>query len=129
MVIDTSAILAILLNEPDRRRFDEAIEADPMRLLAAPAYLETSMVLFGRRGDAGLNRLERMIGLAEIDVAPFTAQHAELARLAFLSFGKGRHPAGLNFGDCVSYALAKSTGEPLLFKGTDFGLTDIRSAV
>ncbi len=82
MVIDTSAILAILLNEPDRRRFDEAIEADPMRLLAAPAYLETSMVLFGRRGDAGLNRLERMIGLAEIDVAPFTAQHAELARLA-----------------------------------------------
>ena len=129
MVIDISALLAILLNEPDRRAFDEAIDRDLVRLMAAPTYLETSMVIAGRRGDAGLNRLQRLVDVADIEIVAFTGEHAELARLAFLAYGKGRHRAALNFGDCMSYALAKATGEPLLFKGTDFGLTDIRSVV
>ena len=127
MVIDTSAIVAILLGEPEDAAFAKAITTASTRVMSAVSWVECSMVMGGRQGAAGLADLDRLITRARIEVMPVQLRHAEFARHAFLRFGRGRHPARLNCGDCFAYALAKATNEPLLFKGNDFGLTDIHT--
>lgn len=128
MVIDTSAILAILLAEPEAMQFISAIEIDPIRLISAPNILEAMIVIEVRKGAAGARELDLMLHKASIDVVPFTKEHAETARQVWRKYGKGNHPASLNLGDCFAYALAKSSAEPLLFKGNDFNQTDIKIA-
>ena len=125
MVIDTSALLAILMNEPEAEGFAVAIESDPVRLVSAGTLLETGLVAEGRWGDAGGRELDLLVAKAAMDVVPVDAEQVEVARRAFRRFGKGRHPAGLNFGDCFAYALSRASGQPLLFKGGDFAQTDI----
>ncbi len=129
MVIDSSAFVAILLCEPEERPFIGAITTDPTRMASAATVLETSMVLLSRRGDAGLAEFRTFYARAAVKTSGFEPEHVDLAIEAFRRFGKGRHRAALNFGDCFSYALAKATGEPLLFKGDDFSHTDIKQAV
>lgn len=126
MVIDTSAIVAILENEPERASFNRMIAADPVRLVSAVTRVELTCVIEGRRRAAGRADLERFLAIASIGVAPVTVGQAILACEAFRRYGKGRHPAQLNIGDCFAYALARETGEPLLFKGGDFSQTDVR---
>jgi len=126
MVLDTSAILAILQNEPERRKFNEAIEAAEIRSLSAVSFVECSMILESRFGADGVRALDLFISKAQISLVPVDAEQADLARRGFRVFGKGRHPAGLNFGDCFSYALAQTSNEPLLFKGNDFNQTDLQ---
>ena len=104
------------------------IEADPVRLISAVSVLEAGMIAEVRKGEAGALELDNFILRGQIQTVPFDAEQADIARLAFRCFGKGRHPAGLNFGDCAAYALASSRGEPLLFKGEDFSKTDIAQA-
>ena len=128
MVIDTSALVAILRDEPERRGFNEKIEADPTRLLSVVSFVEAALVIEARLGEAGGRELDLLLHRAGIDVVPVDIDQAEIARQAFRAYGHGRHPAGLNFGDCFAYALVKTTGEPLLFKGNDFGRTDIVAA-
>jgi ribonuclease VapC len=125
MVIDTSALVAILQREPERRVFIEAIEAADARLISVATFVEISIVVEARHGAEGLRDLDHFIGRAGIELVPVDTEHGNLARGAFVRFGKGRHRAGLNYGDCFSYALAISTGEPLLFKGDDFMHTDL----
>ncbi len=129
MVVDSSALVAILRGEPEEPAFRNAIRTAPNRLLGAPIRVEASMVALGRRGEPGLEQMQALIERLELEIVPLSDDHAKLAIEAFRRFGKGRHPAGLNYGDCFSYALAKSTGEPLLFKGDDFSQTDIKRAV
>ncbi len=129
MVIDTSAIVAILLNEPDAALFTRAIEDAPIRLLSAVTRVELSFVIEGRKNQAGRADLEALIREAGFEIAAVTSQQAEIAINAFRRYGKGRHPAGLNIGDCFSYALAAATGHKLLFKGNDFIHTDIWNAL
>src|SRR5712692_4057978 len=128
MVIDTSALIAILTDESEWRGFNERIEVDPKRRVSAATVLEASIVLETRSGEIAGRELDLLLHRAKIEVVPVDADQIEIARAAFRRYGKGRHPAGLNFGDCFSYALAKSVGEPLLFKGGDFAQTDLRSA-
>ncbi len=128
MIVDTSVIVAILLREPEADSFIDFIGINSNCKIAAPTLVETSMVLAGRYGPAILEKLDAYLSGASIETIAFTADHAAIARHAFLRFGKGRHPAGLNYGDCISYAVAKLEAMPLLFKGTDFGLTDIERA-
>jgi len=125
MVIDTSAVLAILLDEPERRTFNESIEAAESRVMSAATFVEVSMVVESRFGAEGLRDLDVFLDTAGIGLAAVDAEQAHVARRAFSRFGKGRHPAALNYGDCFSYALATVLGEPLLYKGEDFGRTDI----
>jgi len=125
MVLDTSALLVILLDEPESPAFRQAIEQDPVRLLSAASLLETAVVVEARFGEAGGRELDLLLHKAEIQVVGFDADQAELAREAWRRFGRGRHPAGLNFGDCFAYALSEVSGEPLLYKGGDFSLTDV----
>jgi ribonuclease VapC len=125
MVIDTSAVLAILQNEPERRKFNEALETAESRSMSTASFVESSMILESRYGADGVRDLDLFISKAQIMLAPVDTEQAQLARDAFRKYGKGRHPAGLNFGDCFSYALAKALDEPLLFKGEDFSKTDI----
>ena len=125
MVIDTSALVAILQDEPERRVLNEAIEAAETCAMSTASFLETSMIIESRYGPDGTRALDLFISKARITLAPVDADHAYVARDAFRRYGKGRHPAGLNFGDCFAYALAKMLDEPLLFKGNDFALTDI----
>ena len=125
MVIDTSALIAILFDEPERHAFNEMIEADPVRLLSVASYLETAMVVESRSGEAAGREFDLFVYRAGLRLEPVDQQQAEIARRAFRQYGKGRHPAGLNYGDCFAYALASATGEPLLFKGHDFALTDV----
>ena len=129
MVIDTSAVIAILFAEEDQLRYAKAIEDASARLVSAVTRVELSLVVEGRKREAGRERLERFLALTGAEVAAVTPQQATLAIGAFRTYGKGRHPAGLNIGDCFSYALAIATGHPLLFKGRDFAQTDIRSAL
>jgi ribonuclease VapC len=129
MVIDTSALVAILQDEPERRRFNEAIEQAPHRLLSTANLVEISIVIESRHGAEGIRELDLFLRTAQIEAASVDAAQALAAREAFRRFGKGRHPAGLNFGDCFAYALAATRDEPLLFKGDDFPLTDITAAV
>ena len=125
MVIDTSALIAILQDEPERRVLNEAIEAAESCAMSTGSFLETSMLIESRYGPDGTRDLELFISKARITLASVDADQAYVARDAFRRYGKGRHPAGLNFGDCFAYALAKMLDEPLLFKGNDFVLTDI----
>ena len=124
----TSAILAILFGEPDAERFVRAIAAASHRRLSAATLLETTIVLESRSGPAAAHELDAFLRRAQIELEPVTPQQAETARQAWRRFGKGNHPAGLNFGDCFPYALAIATREPLLFKGRDFELTDLTPA-
>ncbi|MDM8558025.1 type II toxin-antitoxin system VapC family toxin [Candidatus Parabeggiatoa sp. HSG14] len=128
MVIDSSAVIAILYNEADAEYFVTAIEGDSNRLMSAASLLETSIVIESRYGEEGGRKLDLLLSKAQVKIEPVTFEQAETARAAFRTFGKGRHPAALNFGDCFSYALAKVLGEPLLFKGNDFSKTDIKQA-
>jgi ribonuclease VapC len=125
LVIDTSALVALLCMEPEAARLAHAIEADPLRMLSAAALVEASIVLESRQGEAAVRELDLLLARADVQIEPVTAEHAELARLAWRRFGRGRHPAGLNYGDCFSYALSRASGEALLFKGNDFPLTDV----
>jgi len=125
MVIDTSALVAIVTDEPERRQFDAAVAADTRRLLSAASLLEARIVLLHRSGPVAIRMLDSFLYHADIEVCPVTPDDSDLAFDAHRRFGKGVHPAGLNFGDCLAYALAKSTGEPLLFKGGDFTATDL----
>ena len=125
MVIDTSALLAILFNESDTEYFEAAIAADLTRLMSTASVLETSIVVEARLGEAGGQEFDLLLQKAQITIVPFTAQQTEVARHAYRVYGKGRHVAGLNYGDCFAYALARATDEPLLFKGNDFSQTDI----
>ena len=128
MVIDTSALVAILRGEPERSAFNQAIGAAGTLSLSVASFLEASIVVESRYGPDGLRDLDLLIAKAGIELVPVDADQAYVARTAFRTYGKGRHPAGLNFGDCFAYALAKTSGEPLLFKGSDFPLTDITRA-
>lgn len=125
MVIDSSALIAILLGEPDREFFKRAISAADIRLVSAVTKLEASLVAIGRLGREGPAELDAVLRDIAATIAPFDDHQAEIARDAFMRYGKGRHRAGLNFGDCAAYALAIAEAEPLLFKGTDFGATDV----
>ncbi|MGH7708158.1 MAG: type II toxin-antitoxin system VapC family toxin [Vulcanimicrobiaceae bacterium] len=127
MVIDTSAIIAILREEAEAADFARAIEDAPRRYLSAATLVECAIVVEARAGAAGAAALDVLLGESAIEVVSLTSVHAAFARDAFRHFGRGRHPAALNYGDCFSYALAKSLGEPLLFKGEDFSRTDIES--
>jgi ribonuclease VapC len=129
MMIDSSVLVAILRLEPGYERLVLAITQAKRRLLAAPTFLETTMVLAGGSQDEILERLDSFLRTASIEIIPFTPDHAAVARQAFLRYGKGRHPAGLNFGDCIAYATARLEAMPLLFKGDDFRLTDIEAAI
>lgn len=129
MIVDSSALLAILLCEPGSEVFDQAIVAATAARISAPTYVEVSIVLESRTGAQGVLLWESMMRESNISIEAFTEEHAFLARQAFSDYGKGRHPAGLNFGDCFSYALARATGEPLLFKGDDFRKTDVTPAL
>jgi ribonuclease VapC len=126
MVIDTSALAAIFFEETECDNFRSAILAANTRLISAATVLETGMVLEARRGE-GAGREFDLFAAHGLQIVPVDAEQAELARSAWRRFGKGRHPAALNFGDCFVYALAKAYGEPLLAKGTDFALTDIQT--
>jgi ribonuclease VapC len=125
MVIDTSALVCILQAEPGGRSFNEAIEAAPSRSMSAATFVEVSIVLEARHGAEGVRELDAFLERAEIGLVEVDFDQAKLARDAFRRFGKGRHPAGLNFGDCFSYALSMALGEPLLYKGNDFARTDV----
>ena len=129
MVIDSSALLAILRDEPERRAFNEAIEAAETRVMSAATLVEVSIVIESRFGPEGLRDLDLFIEQAGIEIAAVDTEQAYAARRAFSQFGKGRHEAGLNYGDCFSYALAKVLGESLLYKGEDFRQTDVTPAV
>jgi ribonuclease VapC len=128
MMIDASAIVAIAFNEPEAAAFESRIADDPVRLISAATVLEAAMVIETRLGEAGGSELDLWLHKASIDIVAVDAEQADLARRAWRRFGKGRHPAGLNYGDCFSYALAATTQEPLLFKGDDFSRTDILPA-
>jgi ribonuclease VapC len=125
MVIDTSALVAIFLGEPERKPFLEHILKAETRLLSAASSLETGIVLEARRGEAAGREFDLFVVRAKLEVVAVDAEQAEIARSAWRKYGKGRHPAGLNFGDCFAYALAKSSGQKLLAKGEDFGFTDL----
>lgn len=128
MVIDTSVIAAILFGESDAARLAATIENDPVRLLSAGSALEASIVIESELGEPGGRELDLLLFKTGMEIVPFTDDQLTVARYAYRSFGKGRHPAGLNYGDCFSYALSKTSGEPLLFKGNDFTQTDVLSA-
>lgn len=126
MVIDTSAALAILLDEPEHDRFAELIADDATRLMSVASSLETGIVIESRRGTGGRKDFDEMLQVFAIEAVDFTAAHARLALEAWRRYGKGNHPARLNFGDCCVYALCRATGEALLFKGEDFSRTDLK---
>lgn len=128
MVIDSSALLAILQDEPERRAFNVAIDSAEARCMSTASFVEASIVLETRYGAEGLRDLDMFIERADIELVPVDREQAMVARRAFSQFGKGRHPAGLNYGDCFSYALARVLGAPLLFKGADFSKTDVTPA-
>jgi ribonuclease VapC len=124
MVIDSSALLAILLGEPEAESFSRAIAGDPKRLVSALSALEAAIVIHARKGSAGVRELDLLCHAAGLAIVSLDADQVLLARAAYEKFGKGHHSAALNLGDCCSYALARSSGEPLLFKGNDFSRTD-----
>ena len=128
MVIDASAIVAIAFNEPEAEAFEQRIADDPVRLISAATALEAAIVIEAKLGEAGGAELDLWLYKAGVEIVPVDAEQTDLARRAWRRFGKGRSPAGLNFGDCFSYALAAMRREPLLFKGHDFSQTDIQAA-
>jgi len=129
MVIDTSAIIAVLLNEAYAPRITQAIETGSPRLFSAANLLEASIVVDSRKGEGGGRELDLVIYRAGIEIVPVDQDQAEIARIAWRRFGKGRHPAALNYSDCFAYALAKSRPLPLLYLGNDFSQTDIEGVL
>jgi ribonuclease VapC len=130
MIVDSSAIVAVLLSEPDAAAYAQAIEDAPDRRMSAVSFVETAIVVDGRRDPILSRRLDDFLEAAAISIEPVDETQARLAREAYRDFGKGSgHPAQLNFGDCFAYALARRRGEPLLFKGTDFAQTDLMRAL
>lgn len=130
MIIDTSALIAILRDEPEAAACARAIEAAPRRHISAANFLEAAIVIDGSRDPVASRRFDDLLREAQLVVEPVTEAQARIAREAYRDFGRGSgHPARLNFGDCFAYALARLTGEPLLFKGDDFGHTDITPAL
>ena len=127
MVIDTSALIAILLGEPEAENLAGAIADDPRRLLSAFSALEAYIVVTARKGESGGRELDLLLHCSQVETVSLNSNQVELARKGWLDYGKGRHPAGLNIGDCCSYALARYSGEPLLFTGDDFGRTDVQA--
>ncbi len=128
MVIDTSSLVCVILGEPEAELNIRALASQRGNSISAVNWFETMIVVNSRRGETGTNELKELLVLARAEIVPVDARMAQLAFDAWLRFGKGRHPASLNFGDCFSYALAKLRGEPLLFKGDDFSKTDIVGA-
>ncbi len=128
MIVDTSAVITILFGESGAERYDEAIAAAPRCRMSVVNFLEAAIVLESRSSAATGHELDAFLQEAAVELAPVTPDHAQAARRAWRRFGKGNHPAGLDFGDCFAYALAEVAGEPLLFKGRDFALTDIEAA-
>jgi ribonuclease VapC len=129
MVIDSSVLVAILMQEPGWLDLAKVIDATPRRMISVATFLETSMVVEARKGPEGARDLDAFVQRAGIEIVPVDARQAQLARTAWRSFGKENHPASLNYGDLFSYALAKFNGAPLLYKGGDFSRTDIASAL
>jgi ribonuclease VapC len=127
VVIDSSALVALLLLEEEVERLARAIAADPRRLISVFNWLETAIVIETKKGEAGARELDLLLHRAQIEIVSMNPDQSEIARTAWRVYGKGNHPAGLNIGDCCAYALAKYSGEPLLFKGADFSQTDIQS--
>jgi ribonuclease VapC len=128
MVIDTSALVAILKREEGWERLADALASAPTRRISAATLVEAGIVVHAMYGDHGERELDLLLSRARIETVAFSEEQSELARSAFRRFGKGRHPAALNFGDCLSYALAATLGEPLLFVGNDFARTDVQPA-
>lgn len=128
MIVDSSALLAVLFDEPDSEQYDTLMANVPC-LLSVVNALESAIVVESRGGRDGGDSLDDYLVASGITLIPVTEEQFSEARTAWRRFGKGRHPAALNFGDCFAYSLAKTTGEPLLFKGLDFGRTDIESAL
>jgi len=126
MVIDSSAILALLFNEPEADDVEIAIDEDPIRLMSVASGLEAAIVVEARLGAAGGLEFDLLLHKARIELVAVTSEHMEVGRAAWRRFGRGRHAANLNFGDCFSYALAAVSGEPLLFKGDDLSKTDVQ---
>jgi ribonuclease VapC len=125
MVIDTSALVAVLLGEPEAHAIAKVMAADPRRLLSAFTAFEAAAVMEAKKGGSGGRELDLLVYKVGMDIVPMDAGQAELARDAWRRYGKGRHPAGLDLGDCCAYALSRFTGEQLLFKGDDFPKTDV----
>jgi ribonuclease VapC len=128
MILDTSALVAVLYGEPEARDFVERIHAADVCRISVANHVELSMVVESQLGPNGTRQADAFLRRAGVVLEPVTIEQGDLARQAFLDFGKGRHKAGLNFGNCFAYARARATGEALLFKGDDFALTDIRRA-
>jgi ribonuclease VapC len=126
VIVDSSAILAILFNEPNAALYAMAIASASSCRISAANYVEAAVVVDSQSPAAGPRQFDAFMRRAGIVIEPVTEEHALVARQAYADFGKGRHPAGLNFGDCFSYALAMVSGEPLLFKGNDFSQTDVQ---
>jgi ribonuclease VapC len=129
VIVDTSALMAILQREPEAPAFNGLLARTETPVISAATLVELCMVAEGRAGPAARMEVEALLSDAGIGVIPFTAEHALIAQDGWRRYGKGRHPAGLNLGDCFAYALAKSRGEPLLFKGGDFAQTDVKAAL
>ena len=129
MVVDTSALIAILFGEPETESFVRALADDPKKMISAFNALESAIVIEAKKGEAGGRELDLLMHRARIEIIPLNGDQVELALTAWRKYGKGNHPAGLNIGDCCAYALAKHSGEPLLFKGKDFSRTDIRPVI
>lgn len=129
MILDSSALVAILFKEADAHIYLRAVAGAEVCRISAANYVEAAMVIEGQTHPGGGNNLNAFLRNANIIIEPFTVEQAHLARQAFLDYGKGRHAAGLNFGDCFAYALSKATREPLLFKGVDFVQTGIAAAL
>jgi ribonuclease VapC len=129
VIVDSSALIAILFKEKEASAFASAMRDAPSRAVAAPTVMEAALVAEGRTGPAMGAELDDLLDTMDAEIVPFTAEHAALARDAWRRYGKGRHPAGLNLGDCFAYALAKERDEPLLFKGDDFARTDVKAAI
>ncbi|HUY47653.1 MAG TPA: type II toxin-antitoxin system VapC family toxin [Streptosporangiaceae bacterium] len=127
MIVDASALLAVAFGEPEAGRFADVITREPGALMAAPSWVEAAITIARRGGAVAL--LDRLADELGITLRPFTPEHARAALSAFAAFGKGRHGAALNYGDCMTYAFARCEGQPLLFKGNDFTQTDIEPAL
>lgn len=125
MILDTSALSAIFFGEPDSDFYLKTIHGSGRCRMSTPNFVELSIVLEAQIGGDAVRQCDLFLRRAGITIEPFTIEQAHVARQAFHDFGKGRHPAALNFGDCFAYALARVTGEPLLFKGQDFSKTDV----
>jgi len=129
MVVDTSAVMAILFGEPETESFVRALADDPKKMISAFNALESAIVIEAKKGEAGGRELDLLLHRARIEIIALNGDQVELALTAWRKYGKGNHPAGLNIGDCCAYALARYSGAPLLFKGNDFSQTDIRPVI